>query len=144
MNKKQAELFKKYEEGLTSLEEEAVLFDELGQHNKWFQMLQQHKKSSPGGLENEIWNKIKNKIKSKIRYIRRIGSIAATFILLISLGIIFMPWNKKSISNQNREMTYEEKTAVLKEALAMFPPSETKIPQKDILYEDENLIIYLR
>jgi len=61
------------------------------------------------------------------------SGIAASIIFLVAVT-----FNYKST-----EMNYEEKAALLNEALAMFPEDNHKIDNQDIIFEDDTIIIYM-
>ena len=132
-------LFELYEQGLTSSKQEADLLETFGDskndNHLWFKFLKNHKKNSPENLESHIWSTIQSIEKKKSKFILRVASIAASITLIFS--IIFIANPKKPI-----EMSYEEKAAVLKEALAMFPSIEEPETSQEILYEDDLIIIY--
>lgn len=132
-------LLKLYEQGRTSSEQESDLLKILGESkaekNLWFNFLRKQKKNTPKNLEEQIWSAIQLREKKKSRYIIRAISIAASIALLISVLWITNPLKPK-------EMSYEEKAAVLKEALAMISLTDEAENNKEIIYEDDLLIIY--
>ncbi len=136
MNREQTDkLLEKYEQGLTSVEEEKQLFahpeDSGIDHQVWFQYVNHQKKEVPNDLEDTVWSSIQTRKK---KWLIRTISMAASVALLVSLFLTTNPWQKK-------EMSYEEKAALLEEALAMCAEKKQTI-EREILYEDELLIIY--
>ncbi len=132
-------LLKLYEQGLTSSEEEAALIKTLGDSKNdkhiWFKFLKNHKNTTPANLESLIWSNIHSKEKKYPKIILRALAVAASVALIIT--ILWFPDPLKS-----REMSYEEKAAVLKEALIMIYTAEKTKPDQEIIYEDETIIIY--
>ena len=128
-----------YEQGLTSSEQEAMLTDHLAkakdEEHLWFKFLKYRKKQKPRDIENQIWSSIQKEEKKKSRIILRAISVAASVALIISILWVSNPFKPK-------EMSYEEKAAVLKEALAMISSAEKTETNQDIIYEDETIIIY--
>lgn len=129
-------LLKSYELGQTSSKEEAYLQAQLSnsesEYGRWFSFIRSNKISIPESLEKDIWNTLQSKKKKRVLY--RAIAAAASVALLISLFLI-----PNSIPPQ--EMSYEEKVAILEEALAMTSPKVVEIQQK-VLYEDDIIIIY--
>lgn len=136
--KKQLDLF---EEGLTSTDEEKNLIHKLGGNNSkanvWFKYIKQKRIIAPKNLEDDIWATIQKREKNKKSIWLRIGSVAASIILAVS---VFITINVLS----QEEMSYQDKEAVLKEALAMISEHQEEFVLGEILYEDENLIIYTK
>jgi hypothetical protein len=86
-------------------------------------------------LESLIWSNIHSKEKKYPKIILRALAAAASVALIIT--ILWFPNPLKS-----REMSYEDKAAVLKEALSMISTAEKAKPDQEIIYEDETIIIY--
>lgn len=136
MNMEQVDkLLEKYEQGMTSSEEEAYLIKQLGDSELWFQYIKKQKKIAPKYIENEIWSVIQSDKRRKSRTLFKVISVAASVLLLISILWITNPLH------QNK-MSYQEKIATLNEALTMISNSEINSPEKEILYEDDIIIIY--
>ena len=130
-----------YGQGLSSVDEEKELLSLLGDSekgsNSWFKYIKQHKRKAPPYLESDIWSIIQAKEQRTRRILFRIGSVAASIILFISLFFtidILRP----------EEMSYEEKEVALKEAMALISETPEKPVFGEILYEDEFLIIYTK
>lgn len=128
------DLEKKYLAGETTLEEEEFLRENASklapELRLLFQFTKSIKKHAPDGLKQKVWKSINT---STIKL--RLGIFAAAASVLFLA--IFSLQNFK-----DREMSYEEKEATLKEAIAMFSESDTAYDVKEILYEDELVIIY--
>lgn len=130
-----------FEQGLSSIDEERELASLLAGSEKgadtWFKYIKQHKKIAPPNLESDIWSAIQSKEQRKRRTLFKIGSVAASVILAVSLFFtidILRP----------EEMSYEEKEAALKEAMALISETPEKPVLEGILYEDEIIIIYIK
>ena len=137
MNREKFEaLLKKYEAGESDLAEEQLLVEHARDANSglqaWSEFLKQNKKPAPAHLRDTIWSAIQRTRRKKRRRTIGILSVAASVLLVISV-LIRIPGE--------RELTDEEKAALLKEVNAMFV-NEKNVPEKDILYEDELIIIY--
>lgn len=130
-----------YEEGHTSLAEEQELLSLFGNSDKeeyaWFKFLKSQKSNTPVHLQSDIWTSIQEKENQKRSRFIRIGSIAASVVLALSLSIGFFNRNPE-------EMTLQEKEAVLKEAMALIPETQNKTILGEIIYENEILIIYTK
>lgn len=133
-------LLELYEQGLTSSEQEAKLTDHLAkakeEEHLWFKFLKHRKKYKPKNLENQIWSAIQKEEKQKSRFILRAVSVAASVALIISILWFTNPLKPK-------EMSYEEKVAVIKEVQLMISASQKSELQNIIIYEDEAFIIYI-
>lgn len=130
-----------YEQGLSSADEERELISLLGDSDKgsnyWFKYIKQHKRIAPVNLESDIWSAIQSKEQRKRRTLFKIGSVAASVILAVSLFFTFDILRPE-------EMSYEEKEVALKEAMALFSETQEKPVLEEILYEDEIIIIYTK
>ena len=139
MNKEQVDkLLELYEQGLTTSEEEAVLLKELGDSktgaNVVFNYIKHHKKQGPNDLEDKIWSSIQSGGKKKRRSIYSITSVAASVVLIVSL-LLVNPFNRQEMSSENKSAIYDE-------ALAMISESEEIPAVREVLYEDESIILY--
>ncbi len=130
-------LLELYEQGLTSSEQEAMLTEHLAKDEEhlWFKFLKHRKKQKPKNIENQIWTAIQNEEKQKSRFILRALSVAASAAIIISVLWITDPLKP-------REMSYEEKVAVLEEVQLMISASQKAELNNIIIYEDETIIIY--
>lgn len=130
-----------YKEGLSSLEEEEKLAHILSasneQENIWFKYIQQQKKAVPKNLESTIWASIQKRESRKRRILIRISSVAASILLAVSVLLTIE-------TRPQQKMSAEEKEAALKEAMAMISETQDQPILGEILYEDENLIIYTK
>ncbi len=141
MNKEEIKkLLELYEQGLSSSEEEATLIKNLGESkNKthpWFNYLNKKRVKTPENMEDQIWKNIQDKEKNKSRIALRILSVAASVTLLFSIL-----WISTDVF-EPKMMSFEEKVMLLKEARAMISADEESTTSREILYEDELLIIY--
>ncbi|WP_341224837.1 hypothetical protein [uncultured Arcticibacterium sp.] len=127
-------LIEKYKAGETTLKEEQFLLENTSdvdtEMSAWFQYAKQKRKEPTPALKEKIWASI-----SKKRIPFRIGMFAAAASILF-LAVFF-------IHNARQEkLAYEKKEATLKEALAMLSEPEIIPSKKNIIYEDELVIIY--
>ena len=132
-------LLELYEQGLSSSEEESILREKLGHDRNesfpWFTYLNNKKIKTPKDIEAQVWKSIQVHEKRKSRFGVKVLSIAASIALLISVLWITDSFN-------SREMSYEEKAAVLEEALTMITSAEKGLVVEEIIYEDETIVIY--
>jgi len=140
MNREQVdELLDKYEEGRASQEEMDLLREQFkGSRNgpgAWFNYLSIQKRKAPENLNTEVWSAIQSHEKKKNRKITWFISAAASIAILITFIFI-----SPSLRNQ-KEMSYEEKAAKLEEALSLFSEHK-KQANREIIYEDEIIVIY--
>ena len=90
----------------------------------------------PEGLEASTLSLIEQKESVRRRIIGRISTAAAVVIILIST-VFLLP-------GKSQEMEYGEKLAALVEAYKLIPSPVTDDAEKEILYEDESIIIYIK
>ena len=133
MNQEQKKkLLEAYELGETSSHDESSLMESAGEtvYEPWFAFKKQHTSQIPEDLEDQVWDNIQ--LNERKKRVKIYGSLlaAASVCILISLFIFNKP---------QPEMSLAEKTAVLKEALAMSPSAVT---QQEVIYEDDIIIIY--
>ena len=134
---KYEDLIEKYEQGESTLTEEQIIFDNAeslaNESQAWFKFIQLNKKKAPKGLQDSIWESIHKKriINHRLRVVML--SAAASILLLLSLTI-YKPFGNIQ--------SYNEKEALLNQALSMFADPEQKITKENIIYEDEIIIIY--
>jgi hypothetical protein len=139
MNKgKIEELIKKYEEGTSNLSEEQLLLDNVENLNPtvkpWFKFIKLTKRTAPQHLYGSLWESIQTARIKKRRFTIGIISAAASVIILISLSIFNLGYEKRS---------FKKKEALLSEALQMFENTDYQVQiEKNIIYEDNMIIIY--
>jgi hypothetical protein len=137
MSKKiKEELIKKYLAAESSLEEEQKLFNNENNApdlDAWATYVKHNRKKGTNHLKESIWHSIETRKKRRQRYLYAIPAAAASIALLVTF-FITKP-NEPSITD-------EEKWALLTEALTMFPEDTTTDEQRNILYEDETIVIY--
>lgn len=133
------DLMKKYAEGHSTLEEEALLFknstDKKSLETQWLRYVNGKKKIPAADLNAKVWEAINKKEKKSQSRKLIVGfmSIAASLLLLL---IYFRPEpipETKSLA---------ENQALLKEALDMFENDNINKKNKKVLYEDDIIIIY--
>lgn len=91
---------------------------------------------APKGLEDSMLSLIERRETARRRIITGISSAAAIVIILLST-VLLLP-------GKSREMEYGEKLTALVEAYRLIPSSETVDIEKEIIYEDETIIIYIK
>jgi len=133
-------LMQLYREGRTTLQEEKLLLGHQGislpGEGAWFNFARLHRKNAPESLEMDIMAIIRKKKKKK-RLIARMGSAAAILIAAIITIVLAVPVRQDI-------MTYNEKVDAIQEALDMFKPTLSAEAGKEIIYEDDILIIYIK
>lgn len=85
---------------------------------------------TPENINNDIWKGIEQNRIQKRRIIGTIAIAASIFALLLI--------NHRAINTQ----TYEQKEALLTEALEMFSDNKKTSTKSEIIYEDELIVIY--
>ena len=141
-------LLDKYYQGETSLEEEALLKEEIRQgediHSEEKDIFEyfEHQAYVPKNVEDQIFEKIQNR-NSQPKIIRmawfRYTSIAAAVCLFASIFWFTM-------NNQNvEELSEEQQFAILEQALFNVSNSVQPPPDDDllVLFQDENLEIVM-
>lgn len=127
------ELLKLYLEGLTSTEQEKELREynkELNNDNAWFKYIGNNVKPIPESLELSIAATI-NKKQQSAKLLHRSILSAAAIVVVVLAGVLLKPPD---------QMTHKQIIATLEEAYMMINKVEN---DKEVLYEDEALIIYL-
>ncbi len=130
-------IFEKYKKGNSSLDEENILFENANNLNTsfkaWSNFARNNKIETPKDFNDTIWesfeNKINNKHKSRFKIV--IMSAAASILLIIAFFIG---------NTTKKELSYDQKAALLNEALSMF--SDNKQNNENIIYENETIVIY--
>jgi hypothetical protein len=130
-------LLEKYKNGASNLEEDAFLrankTDLDVKEEMYFTFLEKKKATVPKNLNDILWENFEKK-RNKIKRLR-IGVFSAVASLALIISLFF-------INPTEEEMSYEEKLALLKEAKAMIANAEQESNYKNIIYEDELIIIY--
>ncbi len=130
-------LFKKYQEGKTTLKEENILFNKEQNSSPslqaWFVYAKNNRIKMPKNLNDTLWDSFKIKLRSRRKFTFAIMSAAATIILFITFFIGYTNHNK---------LNYNEKKALLNQALNMFPDEKKTEFQHEIIYESNLIVIY--
>jgi hypothetical protein len=133
-------LIDKYETGYSSLDEEKTILTSVeepdSELNPWFKFVKRKKTQSPEQFNEELWKKFEPKTNSTRKLL--IGTISAAASVLLVLSLYF------NNSDSQQKMSYEEKAALLNEAIEMASNQEDKIVNQDIIYEDNTIIIYIK
>lgn len=130
-------LIEKYNSGESSIAEERYLLKNV-KHSKrtlksWFNFLELQKTEAPTNFNDIIWAKFEHKTKTKSKLIISVLSVAASCLFILAFYIN---------NHQQEVLSYDEKAALLNQALEIIAEKEQQVAEKDIIYEDKNLIIY--
>lgn len=132
-SKERDKLIEKYLEGKSNLKEEQEIFNAESTNSEldpWLNFAKKSRSKAPKNLNHSVWEAIQNKRKTSRRIIYGLVATAASLALIISLSV------------NSSKQSYEEKEALLKEALAMFEDNEPQQEELNIIYEDELIVIY--
>ena len=136
-SRKQGDLIEKYLTAESTLEEEDKLFASENQHHgirDWFKYVKQKRRKTPSTLKDSVWAAIQTRKKEKQRFIIRLSGVAASITLFIAVF---------TYPTVNVQSDFNEKEAILNEALSMFS-DEQSVPEKQVvLYEDDMVVIYV-
>lgn len=136
INKENDELVKKYFAAESTLSEEKRLFNSKTQtkgNEEWSTYIRQKRKKAPFDLKDTIWEAIQTRKRKQQRFHMTLSIAAAIGIFMIAY--ISTP--------KDKNMSYERKSAILKEALSMFLDPTTTTVTQNIIYEDDLVIIYV-
>ena len=138
MNSKESDdLFIKYLEAESTLEEEDKLFNRKNQQpgkEEWSTYVKQKRKKAPSNLKSSIWAAIQTRKRKKQRFLVSLSGVAATIAFFITIFIY---------PTVNKQSDYNEKEALLDEALSLFSDEQPMPEKQGILYEDDMVIIYI-
>lgn len=130
-------LIKKYESGHSSAEDEQYLMNHTNKSNPamsaWFRFVKQCKTKTPENFNEELWNTFEGKTQSNLKLIVGVLTTAASVLLFLALYFG---------NNKQDTLSYEEKAALLNQAKNMLSEQKQNIANQDIIYEDQNIIIY--
>ncbi len=137
MNKKHMdEILKKYMAGESTLMEEKELLkvDHADPEIADWSMYTKGKRiNALVGLKDEILTRIQARTRRR-RWLYASTGIAATIVLI--LAVMFEQQEQDLMADR-------EKQELIDEVLSMFPEAETVDSKKEILYEDDMVVIYL-
>lgn len=129
-------LLKKYMAAESTLEEEEKLFTAKNQDpgiEEWSKYVKQKRKKAPTNLNDAVWKSIQTRKRKKQRFLAILSGVAASIVLFITFFIA---------NTGNKNISYDEKEALLNEALSMFSDEKHGPSNQSIVYEDEMIIIY--
>lgn len=133
-------MLEKYKKGLTSSEEEQLLFDHIDEQDiemyKLSTFVKNKKVTTPRKLNEKLWDSFEEKIKDKQKP-KRIWQWSAVASILLILAW-YVPYDYQ---NHLEEM---EKQRLLEEAKSMFLKKTEPTKNDKILFEDETLIVFVR
>jgi len=131
------ELFNKYKEGNSTLNEEKVLFKNSKEVKSsldiWATYIEKNKTETPENLNEKLWNTFQQR-KNKKRRLLITTIAAAAAVILVATLLISKP--------RPKELSYAEKEALLNQAKAMFANDEPKEIEATVIYENEMVIVY--
>ncbi len=123
-----------YLEDKTSRDEEDTLKEyykgNSDNDNAWFEYIQENKNRMPEKLEHSLSSFI-NKKQQSAKLVRRSILSAAAIVVVVLVSVLLKPPD---------QMTHKQIIATLEEAYMMIDKVEN---DKEVLFEDEALIIYL-
>ena len=132
-------LIKRYESGHSSINDEQYLINHFDKSNhdmhSWFDFIKRNKTQTPENFSEDLWEKFEDKTQSNRKLIIGVLTAAASVILFLT---IYLGNDKSTI------LSYEEKVALLNQVKEMVSEKEQDIATQDILYEDQNIIIYTK
>jgi len=137
MSSRKDDLLSKYFAAESTIKEEEELFsqgNETAGIEEWSRFVQNKKVKAPSDLKASIWSKIQAKKRRKQRFMMGMSGIAASITILLVLFFNGV---------EDNGMPYEEKEAMLKEALSMFGDEPNEKNKQTIIYEDEMIVIYI-
>ncbi|NRD23922.1 hypothetical protein HNV10_11750 [Winogradskyella litoriviva] len=130
-------LLKKYKEGYTTLDDEQFLLDKTSgitpSLDAWSTFVKNNKIETPHNFNEKLWESFQNKKNRKRKVFVGIMSAAASLLLFIT----FIITNQKQ-----EELNYSEKEALLSLAKEMVSNSDSTDNEKNIIYENDMVIIY--
>lgn len=132
-NKNADKLIEKYLKAESNLNEEQEIYNAEttdSELDPWFGFAKKYRAKAPENLNNTVWQAIQTKRKRSQRLIYGLVAAAASVVLLITLSV------------NSSKQSYKEKEALLTEALSMFKNDEPKVSERNIIYEDELIVIY--
>lgn len=127
-------LIEKYNQGLTTPEEEKELLHHLDQDSpfyQWLKILEKRKKNVPQNLNEKLWDTFDKNTQTTRKLPLQMISVAASIVLLV--GVVLLNKQEKSLS-------YQEKKALLDEARSLLVEEDKN--EKEILYDDDLIVIY--
>lgn len=131
-------LIEKYKEGITTLDEEKVLFDYTDNSQNsletWFSFVKNNKVEKPKHFNDKMWESFQSKKNRKRKLF--LGAISAAASIILLIGFIIA-------SPKQNELSYSQKEALLNQALDMVSSSELiEEVQHHIIYENDMIVIY--
>ncbi len=130
-------LLQEYFEGDTSLDQEQSLFgllqDTDSSVNAWATFVKKNKIEPSEDFNDTLWKSFQHEKKRTQNLRIFIMSVAASALLFVSFFAV--NWGQQ-------ELSYAEKEALLNQALNMFPESDPDDIDRNIIYENEMIIVY--
>ncbi|WP_178991582.1 hypothetical protein [Winogradskyella schleiferi] len=131
------EIFEKYKNGLTSLEEERFLLKNASINFNfplldWIKFEKKNKKQITDDFNERLWQSFEKKTQPKTRLLKRVVIAAASIVLLFTL------YNK---NKQENTQSLWEKEALLMEAKSMFSDIEQNA-NREIIFDSDLVTVY--
>lgn len=132
------EIFEKYKNGQTSLEEEQFLFRNSADVNfplaNWITSEKNNKKELPKNFNERLWESFDKKTQSKNKTLKRVFIAAASITLFFNIYIK---------NQKNKTQSNWEKEVLLMEAKSMFLEIEENV-NEEIIFEDDLIVLYTK
>ncbi|MEO1050393.1 MAG: hypothetical protein AAFX87_07195 [Bacteroidota bacterium] len=136
MSSDKHDLVNKYLAAKTTVEEEEALFNSEDQPSgmkEWSTYVKQKRKKAPAHLNDKIWASIQTRKKRRQRFLMGLSGMAASIAIILAV-VVARPTED--------DLNDHEKEVLFNEAMSMFPDEKNIVAKKDILYEDDAVIIY--
>jgi len=132
-------LIDKYKSGISSLEEELMLFDNVDESQPeiktWASFVKKNKKVAPDNFNDDLWQTFDKKTSKSKQF--KIGLISAAASVLLICTLFFA-------NQKNEGLTNKEKEALLNEAKEMFIEFDASKPKYNVLVESDLLTVYTK
>ncbi|MEM9325275.1 MAG: hypothetical protein AAGA85_06455 [Bacteroidota bacterium] len=141
-SRKPDNLIDKYLAAETTLEEEETLFDGKNQQPgiaEWATYRNRKRNKAPSNLPDTIWSTIQKRRRNRQRMLIGLPAVAAS-IAFVVFALIYDAGDQQVAP---RPITYDEKEALLHEALSLFSEEQPTTSKQNVIYEDDVVIIYM-
>lgn len=131
-------LIEKYKFGTSSLEEEKLLFENDANDDASIEkisfFIKKNRKQAPENFNEKLWESFEEKTKKPNNFKIRLLAVAASIALLVFIFIN---------NNNQKELTFSEKEALLNEAKSMFVASNDE-KAYNVVFENELVVVYTK
>lgn len=141
-SRKPDNLIDKYLAAETTLEEEETLFDGKNQQPgvaEWATYRNHKRNKAPSNLPDTIWSTIQKRRRNRQRMLIGLPAVAAS----IAFVVFVLIYDEGDQQVAPRRITYDEKEALLHEALSLFSEEQPTTSKQNVIYEDDVVIIYM-